>query len=93
LIALIIDVHRLFRADVHRRSTFQFLGKTSYILEFRSTAWASLDDRPARGSLPERSNEPSLHDVKATRRIARTWRDDRRNRCVRTSGDPELDAR
>ena len=37
LIALIIDAHPLSRACDHRRSTFQFLGKTSYVLEFRST--------------------------------------------------------
>lgn len=67
MIALIIDAHPFSRTCEHRRLAFQFLGKTSYILEFRSTEPSSLDDEPTGRSLSQRSNEPSLHDVKATR--------------------------
>ena len=61
LIALIVDAHPIFRS--YGPDAFQLLGKTSYILEFRSTEPSSHDDEPTAGSLLQRSNEPSLHDV------------------------------
>ena len=73
-------------------------GQLSNFLERPHTfsSFVRLNDRlttiePARGSLPERSNEPSFTMSKQHVAVLRNRRT-RQNPCVRTSGDPVLNA-